>query len=303
MHPRRHRYGRCCPRPPDSSSLPPSGRSSLRRRQTPLGFPSTTNPRSPRLRSVQIYQVEPPSPEVRTYPVSDPVIVSGSPSSLLVLLEERVLDGRAVLLAGDIGSQAAAAHPTPHGPTPTATNATTLDSGPSPTASPTCWAPTSAARSPSPPSHRASPWSRALHTRRSPSRLVRPAFQRRRSLPRCSRSTPRRARRPPSTTIARPRGWLAPRTTRSASGSRSSSGAPCDTAHHHRAPPGRRGPKAEGDAESRSRPPAASVQQTIHDGANTLAVRPGPSTWLKVTLTTVQRARSSRSACSRWERD
>ena len=63
------------------------------------------------LRSVQIYRVEPPSPEVRTYPVSDPVIVTGSPSSLLVLLEEKVLDGRAALLSGDIGSKDATAAP------------------------------------------------------------------------------------------------------------------------------------------------------------------------------------------------
>jgi arabinofuranan 3-O-arabinosyltransferase len=63
------------------------------------------------LRSVQIYRVEPASPEVRTYAVSDPVIVSGSPSSLLILGEEQLLDGRAALLAGDIGSKSAAAAP------------------------------------------------------------------------------------------------------------------------------------------------------------------------------------------------
>jgi arabinofuranan 3-O-arabinosyltransferase len=63
------------------------------------------------LRSVQIYHVEPASPEVRAYPASDPVIVSGSPSSLLPLLEEKVLNGRAALLAGDIGSRAATATP------------------------------------------------------------------------------------------------------------------------------------------------------------------------------------------------
>ncbi len=63
------------------------------------------------LRSVQIYRVEPPSPEVHAYPVSDPVIVSGSSSSLLALLEEKILTGRAGFLAGDIGSAAAAANP------------------------------------------------------------------------------------------------------------------------------------------------------------------------------------------------
>jgi arabinofuranan 3-O-arabinosyltransferase len=63
------------------------------------------------LRSVQIYRVESPSPAVKAYPVSDPVIVSGSPSSLLVLLEEKILTGRPAFLAGDIGSQAAAAQP------------------------------------------------------------------------------------------------------------------------------------------------------------------------------------------------
>ena len=63
------------------------------------------------LRSVQIYRVEPPSPVVRTYPVSDPVLVSGSPTSLLVLLGEQALNRRAALLAGDIGSSGAASAP------------------------------------------------------------------------------------------------------------------------------------------------------------------------------------------------
>lgn len=76
----------------------------------PSGLPVYDDPLLTReLRSVQIYQVEPPSPEVRTYPVSDPVIVSGSPSSLQLLLQEQILDGRAALLAGDIGSGAAVA--------------------------------------------------------------------------------------------------------------------------------------------------------------------------------------------------
>ena len=63
------------------------------------------------LRSVQIYRVVPPAPVVRTYPVSDPVIVSGSASSLLELLNAGVLEGRAAILAGDIGSKAAATAP------------------------------------------------------------------------------------------------------------------------------------------------------------------------------------------------
>jgi arabinofuranan 3-O-arabinosyltransferase len=63
------------------------------------------------LRAVQIYRVVPPAPQVRTYPVSDPVLVSGSASSLLGLLDAGVLEGRAAILAGDIGSQAAKTAP------------------------------------------------------------------------------------------------------------------------------------------------------------------------------------------------
>ena len=63
------------------------------------------------LRSVQIYRVLSNSAVVRTYPASDPVIVSGSPSSLLPLLSAGTLEGRAAFLAGDVGSRTAAAAP------------------------------------------------------------------------------------------------------------------------------------------------------------------------------------------------
>lgn len=63
------------------------------------------------LRSVQIYRVVPDSSIVRTYPAADPVIVSGSPSSLVSLLNAGVLEGRAAFLSGDVGSRAATAAP------------------------------------------------------------------------------------------------------------------------------------------------------------------------------------------------
>ena len=81
------------------------------RQANPTGMPVYDRSSFTRgLRSVQIYRVEPPSPAVHAYPVSDPVIVSGSPSSLLALQEEKILTGRAAFLAGDVGSGAAAAN-------------------------------------------------------------------------------------------------------------------------------------------------------------------------------------------------
>lgn len=61
------------------------------------------------LRSVEIYRVLPAAPVVRTYPASDPVVVSGSPASLLPLAGAGVLGGRATVLDGDPHGGAAAA--------------------------------------------------------------------------------------------------------------------------------------------------------------------------------------------------
>jgi arabinofuranan 3-O-arabinosyltransferase len=61
------------------------------------------------LRSVVIYRVVPATTVVRTYPTSDPVVVSGSPGSLLPLVAAGTLDHRAAILAGDpYGGSAAA---------------------------------------------------------------------------------------------------------------------------------------------------------------------------------------------------
>lgn len=61
------------------------------------------------LHAVEIYRVLPATPVVRTYPASDPVVVSGSIASLPALLAGGVLDGRASVLAGDpLGGAAAA---------------------------------------------------------------------------------------------------------------------------------------------------------------------------------------------------
>jgi arabinofuranan 3-O-arabinosyltransferase len=54
-----------------------------------------------RLRPVEIYQVEPPVSEVQTFPLSNPLVVSGSSDSLLPLAGAGVLAGRAVVLAKD----------------------------------------------------------------------------------------------------------------------------------------------------------------------------------------------------------
>ncbi len=61
------------------------------------------------LRSVEIYRVLPAAPVVRTYPASNPVVVSGSPASLLPLAGAGVLEGRATVLDGDPHGGAAAA--------------------------------------------------------------------------------------------------------------------------------------------------------------------------------------------------
>jgi arabinofuranan 3-O-arabinosyltransferase len=53
------------------------------------------------LHSIIIYKVVPTTTIVRTYPASDPVVVSGSPSSLLPLLASGILKNRAAVVAGD----------------------------------------------------------------------------------------------------------------------------------------------------------------------------------------------------------
>jgi arabinofuranan 3-O-arabinosyltransferase len=64
-------------------------------------LPVYDSPAFLRLRPVEIYRVEPPVSEVRTYPTDDPLIVSGSSESLLPLAGAGTLDGRAVVLAKD----------------------------------------------------------------------------------------------------------------------------------------------------------------------------------------------------------
>lgn len=64
---------------------------------------------APRLRAVEIYKVESRVQLVRTYSASTPVVVSGSPSSLLALSGTSALDGRAVILAKDDSAKRATA--------------------------------------------------------------------------------------------------------------------------------------------------------------------------------------------------
>jgi arabinofuranan 3-O-arabinosyltransferase len=54
-----------------------------------------------RLHQVEIYRVTPPGQAVTTYPARDPVILSGSPSSLSSLTENGGVTGRATVLASD----------------------------------------------------------------------------------------------------------------------------------------------------------------------------------------------------------
>ena len=67
---------------------------------------------APRLRAVEIYMVRPKAQEVRTSPAATPVVVSGSPSSLVALSGTSALDGRAAILAKDGSATRAAALPT-----------------------------------------------------------------------------------------------------------------------------------------------------------------------------------------------
>ncbi len=66
---------------------------------------------STHLRSVEIWAVTPAVDEVRTFPAADPLVVSGSNSSLLPLSGSPVLDGRAAVLTTDAGSTRVAASP------------------------------------------------------------------------------------------------------------------------------------------------------------------------------------------------
>lgn len=65
----------------------------------------------PRLRAVEIFAVRPAVAEVQTYPAADPLVVSGSVSSLLPLADEGVLNGRAAVLAKDPDTAGAASDP------------------------------------------------------------------------------------------------------------------------------------------------------------------------------------------------
>jgi arabinofuranan 3-O-arabinosyltransferase len=53
------------------------------------------------LPAVQIFRVDPPSSVAQTYPVADPLVISGDPGSLLTLDDAGLLPGRAPALAGD----------------------------------------------------------------------------------------------------------------------------------------------------------------------------------------------------------
>ena len=64
-------------------------------------LPVYDSPRDSRLRSVEIFRVSSSGSAVRTYPVANPVVVSGDAASLLPLEGADVLQGRAAFLAGD----------------------------------------------------------------------------------------------------------------------------------------------------------------------------------------------------------
>jgi len=72
-------------------------------------LPVYNSPSALHLRAVQIFKVEPTVSEVRTYPASNPVVVSGSSDSLLPLSGAGILNGRAAVLAGDNHAADAAA--------------------------------------------------------------------------------------------------------------------------------------------------------------------------------------------------
>lgn len=63
----------------------------------------------PSLRALEVYKVVPKVTEVRTTPAASPVVVSGTPSSLVSLAAAGVLNGRAAVLAKDPSSSVAVA--------------------------------------------------------------------------------------------------------------------------------------------------------------------------------------------------
>jgi arabinofuranan 3-O-arabinosyltransferase len=81
----------------------------LPRHQVQVGtLPLYNSPADTHLRPVEIYRVAGSLPTVRTYPVSNPVIVSGDAGSLLPLESTGILESRASVLAGDSLTGAAA---------------------------------------------------------------------------------------------------------------------------------------------------------------------------------------------------
>jgi arabinofuranan 3-O-arabinosyltransferase len=74
----------------------------LPRSQTDYGqLPVYDSPTYSRLRPVEIFRVNAPSSLVKTYPASDPVVMSGDAGSLLALSGAGVSNGRASVLSGD----------------------------------------------------------------------------------------------------------------------------------------------------------------------------------------------------------
>ena len=63
------------------------------------------------LRAVEIFRVDPAHSEVQTFPVADPLVVSGSSGSLLPLAGAGVLTGRAAVLAHDPDAAGVASRP------------------------------------------------------------------------------------------------------------------------------------------------------------------------------------------------
>lgn len=71
---------------------------------TQVGYgslPVYNSPEDLQLRPIEIFRVNPPTPIVQSYPVADPLIVSGDLSSLLSLSGAGVLAGHAAVLSGD----------------------------------------------------------------------------------------------------------------------------------------------------------------------------------------------------------
>jgi arabinofuranan 3-O-arabinosyltransferase len=63
------------------------------------------------LRAVEIFRVDPAHSEVQTFPVADPLVVSGSSGSLLPLAGAGLLTGRTAVLAGDPHAAGVASSP------------------------------------------------------------------------------------------------------------------------------------------------------------------------------------------------